>query len=161
MPRHTMELGQRIFDVGYGREGVIVLRKVDGNYQYLAGYESNEALQDFKIFISDPNERAYITASGEVCYTWVNDDEVTEVGEPTIGRGLVVHHGFPEKRSFVAVWFVSGRDELFTASLHYNTEEDQFYTYNHGKDLFVPECDHGYSPAFFEQVGATFFVTGK
>lgn len=67
---------------------------------------------------------------------------------------------FPQKQSFVAVWFVEGRDELFTTSLHYNKDEDQLYTYDHGLDEFIPECDHGYSPAFFAKVGASFFVTG-
>lgn len=73
---------------------------------------------------------------------------------------LVVHEGFPYKQNFVATWFSTQGQALFTASFHYNEEEDQLYTYDHCLDEFVPQCDHGYTPAFFKKVGATFFVTG-
>lgn len=67
---------------------------------------------------------------------------------------------FPAKQSFVAVWLVAHRGELFSASFHYDATEDQYYTYEHGLDVFTPECDHGYSQEFFARVNATFFVTG-
>jgi len=70
-----------------------------------------------------------------------------------LGDKLVVHDGFPEKRSFVAVWIVNYKDTptLFTASLHYNAEEDQYYSYDNSLDIFLPECDHGYDKEFLNR----------
>lgn len=70
---------------------------------------------------------------------------------------------FPKKQSFVAVWTVNYKDTptLFTASLHYNTEEDQHYYYDGGMDEFLPSCDHGFHKDFLERVNATYFVTGE
>lgn len=73
---------------------------------------------------------------------------------------MKVSETYPGKQNFVAVWFAQRSQQLFSASFHYNEEEDQLYTYDHTLDEFVPECDHGYTPAFFEKVGATFFVQG-
>lgn len=76
---------------------------------------------------------------------------------------MVKVDGFPEKQSFVAVWMVQykGEPTLFTASLHYNAEEDQYYSYDNSLDIFLPECDHGFEKDFFERVNATYFVTGE
>ena len=70
---------------------------------------------------------------------------------------------FSAKQSFVAVWevFHNGAPTLFSASLHYNAEEDQYYSYDNSLDIFLPECDHGYDKKFLERIGATYFVTGE
>ena len=70
---------------------------------------------------------------------------------------------FPAKQSFVAVWEVinNGTPTLFSASLHYNAEEDQHYYYDSGADTFWPECDHGFHQQFLERIGATYFVIGE
>lgn len=76
---------------------------------------------------------------------------------------MVKVDGFPEKQSFVAVWMVYYKDvpTLFTASLHYNVQEDQYYSYDNSLDIFLPQCDHGYDQEFLEKVDATYFVTGE
>lgn len=76
---------------------------------------------------------------------------------------MISVENFPEKQSFVAVWMVVYKDQptLFTASLHYNVEEDQYYSYDNSLDIFLPECDHGFSKAFFDRVKAAYFVTGE
>lgn len=65
---------------------------------------------------------------------------------------------FPTGKNFVAIWIVNfeGKDTLFTVSLHY--KNDQYFAYDNNDDYFVPQCDHGYSEAFFESVNAAFFV---
>lgn len=68
---------------------------------------------------------------------------------------------FPAKQSFVAVWLVPHRGELFSASLHYNAEEDQYYSYDNSLDIFLPECDHGYDKKFLDRINAIYFVTGE
>lgn len=160
MAKHTMALGQRIHDAGYEHTGTIVMRKLGDQYFILEGYENNEGLLDYKMLLTKDTERIYVADSGGFHYTWTDDYEVTQLGSTLIAPKLAIHEGFPHKQSFVATWFSKPSQALFTASFHYNEEEDQLYTYDHGLDEFVPECDHGYTPAFFEKVGATFFVTG-
>lgn len=76
---------------------------------------------------------------------------------------LISEENFPSKRSFVAVWLVNykGVPTLFSASLHYNVEENQYYSYDNNEDTFLPECDHGYSEEFFKSVNAAYFVGYK
>lgn len=62
--------------------------------------------------------------------------------------------GYPFGKNFVAVWTVG--DDLFCASFHF--QNDQYYSYDQTADQFIEECDHGYSPATFRRLNATFFV---
>ena len=64
---------------------------------------------------------------------------------------------YPHGRSFVAVWHVPARNELFCASFHY--KDGQYFTYDETMDDFIPEGDHGYTPMFFKRMKARFFVT--
>lgn len=161
MAKHKMQLGQRILDADYGHEGVIVMQKIGDKDVILVGYENNPKIHDRKDIVSKPNERLYITSDGDVYYTWTDDLDVTEIGSQLIAPNLAIHEGFPEKKSFVAVWFSSKSGEMFSASLHYNAEEEQYYSYDDVNDQFWPECDHGYSKVFFNKVGAVFFVKGE
>ena len=78
-------------------------------------------------------------------------------------RSMIKVDEFPAKQSFVAVWevFYNGAPTLFSASLHYNEEEDQHYYYDGSLDIFLPECDHGVDKRFLERIGATYFVIGE
>lgn len=79
--KHTLELGQRIFDKVWDEEGVIVARVVDGNCQVLDGYEDNEELKEMLWAISDVGERLAFMPNAGVTYTYVNDHEVTEIND--------------------------------------------------------------------------------
>lgn len=79
MVKHTLELGQRIFDSGWDDQGVVVVRIVDGDYKILEGYEDNQEVKDWLWAISDEEERLCFMEKNGVTYTYIGDHQVTEI----------------------------------------------------------------------------------
>lgn len=79
-----LELGQRIHDASFliQGKGTIVARCVGNDLQVLDGFETNEqVLRASKMFLENANERIVIADSGEVYFTWDEDEEVTEIND--------------------------------------------------------------------------------
>ena len=79
-----LELGQRIHDASFliQGKGSIVARRVGNDLQVLDGFETNEqVLRASKMFLENANERIVIADSGEVYFTWDEDEEVTEIND--------------------------------------------------------------------------------
>lgn len=79
-----LELGQRIHDASFliQGKGTIVARRVGNDLQVLDGFEANEqVLRASKMFLENANERIVIADSGEVYFTWDEDEEVTEIND--------------------------------------------------------------------------------
>lgn len=163
----ALNLGDIVIDTEMSNKVMVVARKdEDGQPFILPGYESDPQVTGVLPFVTNLSGRVviilekyptarHLQSVGDAYYTWTNDSSLQST---TVGTELVVSPVFPPKKSFVATWFVKGRNELFTVSLHYNEQEDQLYSYDSASDIFLPECDHGYSQDFFAKVGATFFV---
>lgn len=75
-------------------------------------------------------------------------------------RKLVFTESFPDKQDFTAFWFTNsmGKPTMFSATLYYNENEDQYYTYDPEEDIFWPEYDHGYDKQFFNKVNASYLI---
>lgn len=79
-----LELGQRIHDASFliQGKGTIVARRVGNDLQVLDGLETDEnVLRMSKMFLENANERIVIADSGEVYFTWDEDEEVTEIND--------------------------------------------------------------------------------
>ena len=79
-----LELGQRIHDASFliQGKGTIVARRVGNDLQVLDGFETNEqVLRASKMFLENANKRIVIADSGEVYFTWDEDEEVTEIND--------------------------------------------------------------------------------
>lgn len=77
-----------------------------------------------------------------------------------LNQDLEVVAKMPKGKSFVAVWLVAPRNELFSASFH-NMGDDDLYVYSEESDSFLDSTEHGYSEHFFKSVGATFFIVNE
>lgn len=79
-----LELGQRIHDASFliQGKGTIVARRVGNDLQVLDGLQTDEnVLRMSKMFLENENERIAIADSGEVYFTWDEDEEVTEIND--------------------------------------------------------------------------------
>lgn len=79
MIKHTLELGQRIFDDGWKEKGVVVCRLIGGKYHVLEGYENNQEVQDWMWAVTDEDERLCFMEKSGVTYTYIGDGEVLEL----------------------------------------------------------------------------------
>lgn len=77
----NLELGQRIYDKDRETAGVIALRFVNGNYQFLEAHADNEELIARRGWVDDELERMFVADDGEICYTWTEDPDVEELND--------------------------------------------------------------------------------
>lgn len=77
-----------------------------------------------------------------------------------LNQDLEVVAEMPKGKSFVAVWLVAPRNELFSASFHYMGDVG-LYVYSEESDSFLGPSEHGFSESFLKRMGATFFVVNE
>lgn len=77
----ALELGQRVYDESWKEFGVVIVRKVGEHTQILDGYQDNEEVLDWVFAVDDEDDRLLFLEKSGVTYTYVNDDEVTEIND--------------------------------------------------------------------------------